>query len=153
VRAAAGIALGLAVAVGVGLGACGGSTKAEPDWQVRLRKENEITLLWNSIRDWRREAHMAVELPRGVELQWLNRPIAEAKLVCPDAHETPATCGDVCVLATDICDNAEAICRIADDLGKGDDYAQDKCASAKASCREAKQRCCTCSKSPGATAP
>ena len=37
--------------------------------------------------------------------------------------------------------------RIADDLGKDDDYAQEKCTSAKASCREAKQRCCNCSES------
>ena len=30
-------------------------------------------------------------------------------------------------------------------LGKTDHDAQDKCTSAKASCREAKQRCCNCS--------
>ena len=65
--------------------------------------------------------------------------------MCADDHKVPTTCDDVCSLADAICDNAEAICTIADELGKDDDFAQDKCTSAKASCREAKQKCCGCS--------
>ena len=53
-------------------------------------------------------------------------------------------------------DDAETICNLADDLGEERHWAQDKCSSAKASCRDAKKKCCGCSESkpatPGATA-
>ncbi len=78
--------------------------------------------------------------------QVASRPTKEARLTCPDHHLVPQSCNDTCSLADAICDNAERICDIADELGKDDDYAQGKCASAKASCREGKQRCCDCSK-------
>jgi hypothetical protein len=65
--------------------------------------------------------------------------------VCSEGHKVPPSCDDVCNLADAICDNAEAICTIAGELGKDDDFAQDKCSSAKGSCREAKQKCCGCS--------
>ena len=123
---------------------CGGAPPPI-DFNDKLRKENEITALWTQIRDFRREAHMPLDPPRTMLFQWENRPVQEAKRVCTDGHEVPATCNDVCDLSDAICDNAEAICGIADDLGKDDTYAQEKCASAKASCREAKQRCCDCS--------
>jgi hypothetical protein len=127
--------------------ACGGSQQPI-DWTWKLQKENEITALWTQIRDWRREAKMDLEPTRNDVVQWLPRPVAEAKRVCPEAHEVPKTCEDVCDLSTAICDNAEAICGIAAELGAQDDYAQEKCASGKASCREAKQRCCNCSRAP-----
>jgi hypothetical protein len=53
-----------------------------------------------------------------------------------------AVCHDTCSIKDAICDNAESICRIADDLN--DDWSAEKCHSAKASCREATERCCTC---------
>jgi hypothetical protein len=126
------------------IAACGGSQQPF-DWDKKLAKENEITALWTQIRDWRREAHMDLDPAPGIELQMKNRSVPEAKRVCPEVHEVPPKCNDKCDLSVAICDNAESICRIADELGKGDEYAQEKCASAKASCREAKQRCCNCS--------
>jgi hypothetical protein len=65
----------------------------------------------------------------------------------------PETCNDVCSLADAICDNAEQICILADELGKQDTWAQGKCASAKASCRDAKKKCCGCSEDTENQAP
>ena len=56
-----------------------------------------------------------------------------------------ARCADVCELGGAICENAEDICAIATELGD-DAWAKDKCDSAKASCREAQERCCQCNK-------
>lgn len=123
---------------------CPGPTKVEPDWQIRMQKENQVTALWTQIRDWRREAGMDVD-PSPTLISAPPKTVSDAKRVCPDSHKVPATCSDICSLADAICDNAEAICGIADELGKQDDFAQGKCTSAKASCREAKQRCCGCS--------
>jgi hypothetical protein len=124
--------------------ACGGrQTRTSPADQ-----HNEVTALWTQIREWRREAHMPLDPTQQHVFQLAQRTAKEARLTCPEHHEVPRACNDVCNLADDICDNAERICQIADELGKDDDYAQGKCASAKASCREAKQRCCDCSKSP-----
>ena len=126
--------------------ACGGPQV--PDTNVRLEKENRITALWTQIREFRRDANMPLDPARTFVFQFQNRSVHEAARVCTAGQQVPARCDDVCSLSDDICDNAEAICNIADDLGKDDEYAQDKCASAKASCREAKQRCCDCSASP-----
>ena len=95
--------------------------------------------------DTRHEAHMSLEPPQQFVFEARRSTVPEAKKVCPDAHPVPAKCNDVCDLAVAICDNAETICNIAAELGKQDDYAQSKCESATASCREAKQRCCNCS--------
>ena len=111
----------------------------------RQQKLNEITTLWVQIRDWRREARMELEPSPVIAMQWRERTVPEAARVCPEAHRVPQSCGDVCNLADAICDNAERICNLADELGRDDQLAQDKCTSAKASCREAKQRCCNCS--------
>ena len=129
------------------VGSCA-RTLEPPEWQRRQQKMTEITTLWAQIRDWRRAAHMVLDPTPADMFQWRSRPVSEAARVCPDGRTVPATatCSDICSLADAICDNAEAICAIADELGKADHDAQDKCASAKASCREAKQRCCNCSK-------
>ena len=129
------------------VGACA-RTLEPPEWQRRQQKMTEITTLWAQIRDWRRAAHMVLDPTPADMFQWRSRPVSEAARVCPDGRTVPANvaCGDICSLADAICDNAEAICVIADELGKADRDAQDKCTSAKASCREAKQRCCNCSK-------
>ncbi|TMQ12657.1 MAG: hypothetical protein E6J91_20475 [Deltaproteobacteria bacterium] len=143
-RAVAGL---LAVGLAAGLVAACARTLEPPEWQRRQQKMTEITTLWAQIREWRRAAHMELDPTPADMFQWRGRPVSEAAKVCPDGHAVPAsgTCGDVCNFAEAICDNAEAICGIADELGKADRDAQDKCASAKASCREAKQRCCNCS--------
>jgi hypothetical protein len=108
-------------------------------------RKNEITALWTQIRDWRREANLPVE-PRREDVNSIRfTPVKEVQRVCPEGHNVPETCNDVCSIADAICDNAESICILADELGKKDTWAQDKCASAKASCRDAKKKCCGCS--------
>ena len=75
--------------------------------------------------------------------------LADAMRICPDEYE-PVTeeCQDVCSLAGAICENADSICRIAGEL-PGDTWAEGKCDSAKASCKEAKERCCSCENGAG----
>jgi hypothetical protein len=133
--------IAVALVAALALGSCGGS---QPPPQG-MDKRNEIAILWGQIREWRHEAHMPLDPPHIFEVQLERAPVQDAKRVCPDNHEVPKTCDDVCNLSDAICDNAETICKLADELGKDDTYAQDKCTSAKASCREAKQRCCDCS--------
>lgn len=140
-----GVALGLALGVVVAIVVSCGGAQAPTDLTDKLRKENEITALWTQIRDFRREAKMPLDPPRQLMFQFKASPPDAVKRVCTDGHEVPKTCEDVCDLATAICDNMEAICGLADELGKDDTFAQEKCASAKASCGEAKQRCCDCS--------
>jgi hypothetical protein len=127
--------------------ACGGVNYPDP-LKDKLDKENRITVLWTQIREFRRDANMPLDPARTFVFQFQNRSVHEAARVCTAGQQVPPRCDDVCSISDNICDNAEAICGIADELGKDDEYAQDKCASAKASCREAKQRCCNCSASP-----
>lgn len=144
-----GVALGVVLGIGFSIVvACGGATP-EPgiDEKLRdkLRKENEITALWTQIREFRHDARMPLDPPRALMFQYQALPVQQVMRVCTDGHAVPKTCDDVCDLSDSICDNAEAICGLADELGKDDTFAQEKCASAKASCRESKQRCCDCS--------
>lgn len=132
----------LAAALLVSMSACPAPPKH--DDTARLAKENQITALWTQIRGFRHEMGMDVE-PSPILIAQPPMNVNDAKRACPDAHKVPESCNDVCSLADAICDNAEAICGLADELGKTDDFAQGKCTSAKASCREAKQRCCGCS--------
>jgi hypothetical protein len=114
--------------------------------------QDEITALWTQIRDWRREAGLPVEPRREDVIGIANTPMKSVEPVCAADHSVPPVCGDVCSLADAICDNAEQICILADELK--DQWSADKCASAKASCREAKQRCCKkCSEAPKAAEP
>ena len=139
---ASGLVLGVLAALVV---ACRGQV---PDLPPRPEKIQLINGLWLQIRGWRSELRMELDPSPTTELQYHSKTVTQAKAVCPDAQPIAPTCGDTCVLAEHICDNAETICSIADELGKDDAPAQDKCASAKASCREAKQRCCNCNASP-----
>jgi len=141
-----GIVVGLALAAFIFACAPPGPAMP-PGWQRRMEKMNEITALWIQIRDFRREAGMELDPSPRTEMQLRTKTVKEAKRVCAEGHLVPATCGDMCNLAEHICDSAESICIIADELGKNDP-AQEKCTSAKASCREAKQRCCNCSANP-----
>jgi hypothetical protein len=135
-------AIAVALLAAFALSSCGG---AQPPDDGKRDKRNEIAILWAQIRDWRREAHMPLDPPHVFEIQLARTPVKDAKRVCADDHEVPKTCDDVCNLSDAICDNAETICKIAGELGADDTFAQDKCTSAKASCREAQQRCCDCS--------
>jgi hypothetical protein len=132
--APAGIVIAAAIVIGF---ACGG--RQNPDDS----RPQEILALWGQIREWRVEMGWGAEPHPSTMIQMRKQTVKQAQSVCPDGHQVPKTCNDVCSVADAICDNAESICRIADDLATA--WAQDKCTSAKASCREAKQRCCSCS--------
>lgn len=138
----------LAMVVGMALmpllASCGGGHKSVAYDRIAQRKQ-EIHMLWAQIREWRQDAGLkGVEPPRGEIIKMHGQSMSSAKSVCPEDTE-PVTqgCKDVCSLAEAICENAESICRIADEL-VDDSWAQDKCASAKASCKEAKEECCRC---------
>jgi len=132
----------LAAVVAAGIAAC--SHAPHPNAaETRMQKLNEITTLWAQIRNWRREAHMELDPAPLTMSQWRGRTVPEAARVCSEPIQVPPRCDDVCSLGDAICDNAERICTLADELGN-DHLAQEKCTSAKASCREAKQRCCSC---------
>ena len=134
----AGLAIGLAIAACAAKGGAGA-----PKWQISMDKKQEITALWTQIRDWRREAHMEVEPSSGTLQYARGMTVRQAAETCPDSHVPPPSCNDICDLADAICDNAENICGIAGEM-PDDIWAREKCDSAKASCKEAKQQCCGC---------
>ena len=145
-----GLALGIAIGLGLAFAivACAGPD-VSPKPNGRYDDISQITALWTQIRDWRLEAGMRVDPAPESMFAVKGKPVKDAAKVCPDTHPITKQCDDICSLADAICDNAEAICDIANKLGKDDHQAQDKCTSAKASCKEAKQRCCTkCSEEP-----
>ena len=142
-----GVAIGFLLAVAIWSCSPPGPQKPSPSDRSALITQQ--TALWTQIRDWRREAGLRVEPSAQSILEMRDRKLPEARRVCPDTHPITKSCEDICSLADAICDNAESICAIADKLGKDDHQAQEKCTSAKASCKEAKQRCCTkCSEEP-----
>jgi hypothetical protein len=106
----------------------------------------EITMLWGQIRQWRHEAKMEVEPARASIIAMAPKPVRYAEQSCPDGHQVPAACTEICDPAEAICDNAERICELANQLADSDwaSWAKEKCDSAKASCNEAKKRCCAC---------
>jgi hypothetical protein len=139
IAAIAGLVLGLVIA------ACA-HTPVMPRQDPR---RDEITALWAQTRDWRREAGMELEPDGDAVVQMERMSVRGAAAVCEPPPSPPDGCVDVCGLADAICDNAERICDLAGEL-KGDDWAAGKCSDAKASCREATQRCCSCASGAGA---
>lgn len=120
--------------------ACSGTAK-----NVELAKQDkrtEIIALWTQVRSWRLDAGMALEPHPDSLLGVRGKSVQGAQRVCQ--AQVPTPCHDVCNLGDAICDNAERICEIAAELGPDDKLGVEKCESAKASCREAKQRCCGC---------
>jgi hypothetical protein len=130
---------------------CGGATTARPMAESQARRQ-EITALWAQIRDWRREAGMGVEPDDSAVMAMSRMSVSSAAQACQLPPSPRAGCTDVCGLGDAICDNAESICSIADELGN-DAWAREKCDSAKASCREAQERCCRCDHEPPETEP
>ncbi len=107
----------------------------------------EIEARWQEIQQARLAAGLTAE-PAALTMAVIGPlSVDDAAAVC-EAAPPIGTCHDVCTLAGSICDNARAICRIADEL-PGDDWARDRCGSAKGSCREAQERCCGCQPSGG----
>lgn len=108
-------------------------------------QHSDIQHLWGEIRDLRREQGLPAEPIYSASESFLRKAPVERLRQCEsERHNVPQACQDTCTLKDAICDNAEQICRIADDLGEEDTWAQEKCKSAKASCREATTQCCEC---------
>ncbi len=146
-----GIVIGVALAAFV-LSCMSAQHRPPPEWQVQMDKMNEVTQLWSQIREWRGAMDMPLDPAASTMLEFRGKTVREARRVCTDNHRRPVGCQDSCTLSDHICENADLICQIADELGKND-RAQEKCTSAKASCREGKQRCCNkCSTAPAAPA-
>jgi hypothetical protein len=107
------------------------------------------------IRAWRIEAGLrGAEPPDLMKMSIWQKPVVEVRTSCEVSADPPDACADVCNIAEAICDNADEICRLAEDLA-GDSWAKEKCDSAKASCREAVERCCDCAReaAPAAVSP
>ncbi|RMH38827.1 MAG: hypothetical protein D6689_18565 [Deltaproteobacteria bacterium] len=140
-------AAAVAIAACLALTSCGAKQPTSRYAAADARKD-EIRGLWMQIRMWRAEMGL-----RGVEptsraiRQMLHVPmhqlLAELAAMCVPPTDPSHACSDTCNLAENICENAEAICRIAGEL-RDDDWARRKCASAKASCKDAKRQCCAC---------
>ena len=128
-------------AAGVVLLASCGSQSSEPSYAYVDDSRDQIRLLWQQIRDWRVEGGMGADPQTHVIRATDNHPV-RALRVCPAAPETDR-CQDVCDLKDAICDNAERICEISREIGD-DPWSAEKCSSAKASCKEARERCCRC---------
>lgn len=136
------IGLGLAIAIA----ACAG--QAAKGVAGMDERKQEITKLWNEIGDWRTSKGLVRDPLEGMsrsDVQAIPKGSVAKIRQCASEEEPPKTdeCTDVCTLKDDICDNAASICRIANDLGD-DDWAQNRCKSAKASCKEATDKCCGC---------
>lgn len=129
-----------AVVVGIAIGACAVRSPTVTPFDPR---KNEITALWTQIRDWRVEAHLGTNPRTDLLLEIRGMTVRQAANVCPDTHVAPPACTEICDLAEAICENATQICAIATELAP-DAWADEKCASATASCKEAKQECCAC---------
>jgi hypothetical protein len=61
----------------------------------------------------------------------------------PDSGGAYDACSDVCTIGDSICDNAERICRLAEQLAP-DDWADGKCSDATESCTAAGDNCEEC---------
>ena len=97
---------------------------------------HEIETLWQQLEADR----TALELQAGSALS-----VAVARpSVDPRSCQTPPgpRCTESCRLADAICDNAGAICRLAEHLD--DTWADDRCTEAQKTCTAARERCCTC---------
>jgi hypothetical protein len=138
----------LGAVLGAVLAACASRPSMMPAAELELRQK-EIQDYWMQIRQWRVERGWSAEPvpPRPEE-----RAVTPATRKCETTREPSTdTCQDTCNLKDAICDNAESICRIAKQL-ENDGWADGKCRSARASCAEARQRCCECTVSEQASA-
>ncbi len=123
---------------------CGRSKPVLEPSVVQVDRKNEISAYFMQIREWRAEIGLPGVEPRHAVIQKLRDvTVDDLARMCELPAEPAGECNDICGIAEHICENAEAICRIADEP-KDDSWADEKCASAKASCKEAKESCCGC---------
>jgi hypothetical protein len=74
----------------------------------------------------------------------MSQPFTTPRVADPQCHPASTDrCSDACTLSTSICNTQQKICALANQLA-GDDWAANKCESAKTSCQAAHDRCCSC---------
>lgn len=146
-------AAALLTAFGVAVVACAGARKpsapgvADGGMQPALPPEiQDIGMMMSEIRQWRVKMELSPSPLESNVIQFRRLPLSKAMICTEEEHATEGTCGEVCTLATHICENAEDICRIAADL-RSNTWANEKCSTAKAACKEAKEKCCGCDES------
>lgn len=149
-RIATGLLLGAAIAFAVACGAAksGGSqpttTAGSPGGADASIRRTELDELSAKI-----DADLAkLQIPRPPSVPGVEPTPLSTNIVKPSADPTckrseATTCKESCDLGDSICGAAKRICEIAGELGN-DTYANEKCASGKASCDAARERCCNC---------
>ena len=122
----------LACALGAGLlAACGASGRPA----TLDSRQDAVSRLITEIREWRLELCLSAE-PRADLMAFLPTSTSSAPVCIGEAHPN----NEVCIVTTHVCDNAEAICEIANESDHS--WAAEKCMSAKASCRDTHELCC-----------
>ena len=133
---------GLAVAIF----ACAPHNRVPQPVQPVDPRVTDIALRMQDIRDDRSKLGLRIDPSRQQIMAAIQYRIAP---MCPGNEPDSPTCEAKCTLAQDICDNAAAICRISEEDLRGNSWAADQCNSARASCKEASQKCCSCNEQNG----
>ena len=151
-----GLWLGACAAVAIACGAAQPKTSASPPAaapEVRgqdphAQAHEEIDALDRQIADELAKAQ--VPPPRASACtgaacaEAMSQPFTTPLPTDPACHPANTDrCTSACTLSTSICGNQQKICDLAKQL-PGDDWAANKCESAKASCKAAHDSCCTC---------
>lgn len=121
---------------------------SDPEAAPMASEEEEISQLWNEIRDMRVGEGLPAEplVSDSTNVQ----PLSVSEIQEEHADPTTQTCIATCKIEKSICKNADKICRLADNLG-GNEWANEKCNSGKASCQEANKKCAACVEAESAT--
>lgn len=121
--------------------ACAGRTSRSP-YEPRDTAHAEILSYDQDIRAWRSDLKLSLTPDERKVITMHQEPVQKPPAL--PAAGVGEICLDVCDLATRICEAQEHICKIAGELGAEDEWAAEKCDSAKVSCKEAKGRCESC---------
>ncbi len=149
--------LGLVLAAAsVAFVACaGGSPKASAPTPAAMAppmergdRHAEIDALDREIADALARAHVAVPAASSCSGETcataMSQPFAVPAATDAACHPAASDrCTDACTISTSICGNQQKICELAQQLA-GDDWAANKCTSARASCQAARASCCSC---------
>ncbi len=142
-----------AVIVALGLGACAGpsasgkAVQSEPSVNDLVGRGHDARIedLDRQIAEQMEE--LGLTAPTDDEMMssgWESPALPMSDLVSTcEAPPMGDGCEDVCTTGDLICDNAQAICDLADELAP-DDWAAQRCSAGRESCDRARERCCGC---------
>lgn len=138
-----------------GAAACaGGSPKASAPTPAAMApmergdRHAEIDALDREIADALARGHVTPQVTSSCRGETcataMSEPFAVPAATAATCHPAASDrCTDACTISTSICTNQQKICELAEQLA-GDDWAANKCTSARASCQAARDRCCSC---------